>query len=165
MLEIWGTCWLKYEKIKKTKQNMKENLSQIIANELYKLAKLKTCEIINRLFWELGVVPKIDDKTYVSISIGKYIIAFRLFSVLCQRRSCRWKYQKLGSHLKNRYHHAKVVENARINFSISPYCTLLFSRKFFEVALAANLWNGVIGCIINVWGYRHWNIVNTTAEI
>ena len=137
----------------------------VFPDKVYKLAKLKTYEIINRLFWELGVVPKIDDKIYVSISIGKYIITFRLFFVLCQRRSRCWKYQKLGSHLKNRYHYAKVVENARINFSISPYCTLLFSRKFFEVALAANLCNGVIGWIINVWGYRHWNIVNTTAEI
>ena len=50
------------------------------------------------------------------------------------------KYRKWVSHLKNRYHYAKVVENARINFSISPYCTLLFSRKenfkSFEVALS-----------------------------
>ena len=27
------------------------------------------------------------------------------------------------NHLKNRYHYAKMVENARINFSISAYCT------------------------------------------
>ena len=100
---------------------MKENLFRVIANELYKLAKLKTYKIINRLFWELGVVPKIDDKIYVSISIGKYIIAliYKYINALiynCQRRSCRWKYQKLGSPLKNHYHYAKVVENTRINF-------------------------------------------------
>ena len=39
------------------------------------------------------------------------------------------KYRKWVTHLKNRYHYAKVVENARIHFSVSPYCTLLFSRK------------------------------------
>ena len=39
------------------------------------------------------------------------------------------KYRKWVSHLKNRYHYPKVVENATINFSISSYCTLLFSRK------------------------------------
>ena len=70
------------------------------------------------------------------------------------------KYWKWVSHLKNRYHYAKVVENARINFSISPYCTLLFSRKenfkFLEVALSTVLCNGAVGCIMNVWGYQHW---------
>ena len=39
------------------------------------------------------------------------------------------KYRKWDSHLKNRYHYAKIVENTRINFSISPYCIKLFSRK------------------------------------
>ena len=72
-----------------------------------------------------------------------YMITFHLFSVLCQRRNCCWN---IESHLKNRYHYAKEVENARINFSISPYCTLLFSRKenfkFLEVALSAVLCNG-----------------------
>ena len=115
------------------------------------------------------MVPKTNDEIYVSISIGKYIITFHLFSVLCQRRYCCWKYQKWFSHLKNRYHYAKVVENAKIKFSISPYCTLLFSRKenfkFFEVALSAVLCNGAVGCIMNVWGYQHWNTANTTLDI
>ena len=80
------------------------------------------------------------------------------------------KYWKWASHLKNCYHYAKVVENARINFSISPYCTMLFSRKekfkFFEVALSAVLCNGaIIGCIMMVWGDQHWNIANTTLDI
>ena len=79
------------------------------------------------------------------------------------------KYRMWVSHLKNRYHYAKVVENARIHLSISPYCTLLFSRKenfkFFEVALSAVLCNGAVGCIMNVWGYQHWNTANTTLDI
>ena len=115
------------------------------------------------------MVLKNNDKICVSISIGKYIITFHLFSVLYQRRYRCWKYRKWGSHLKNCYHYAKVVENARINFSISPYCTLLFSRKenfkFFEVALSAVLCNGAVGCIMNVWGYQHWNTANTTLDI
>ena len=69
------------------------------------------------------------------------------------------KYRKWVSHLKNRYQYAKVVENARIKFSISSYCTLLFSTKenfkFFEEALSAVLCNGLVGCILNVWGYQH----------
>ena len=56
------------------------------------------------------------------------------------------KYRKWVNHLKNRYHYAKVVENARINFSINPYCTLLFSRKenfkFLKAAFSAVLWPG-----------------------
>ena len=79
------------------------------------------------------------------------------------------KYRKWVSHLENRYHYAKVVENARINISISPYCTLLFSRKenfkFFKVALSAVLCNDPVGCIMNMWGYQHWNTANTTLNI
>ena len=79
------------------------------------------------------------------------------------------KYRIWVSHLKNRYHYEKVVENARINFSISPYCTLLFSRKenfkFFEVALSAVLCNGAVSCIMHVRWYQHWNTANTTLEI
>ena len=79
------------------------------------------------------------------------------------------KYWKWVSHLKNLFHYTKVVENARIIFWISPYCTLLFSRKenfkFLEVALSAVLCNGVVGCIMNVWGYQHRNTPNTTLDI
>ena len=79
------------------------------------------------------------------------------------------KYRKQVNHLKNRYHYAKVEENARINFPISPYCTLLFSKKenfkFFEVALLAVLCHGAVGCIMNVWGYQHWNTANTTQDV
>ena len=79
------------------------------------------------------------------------------------------KYQKWVSHLKNRYHYAKVVENTRINFSVKSYCTLLFSRKenfkFFEIALSVVLCNDAVGCIMNVWGYQHWNTANTTLDI
>ena len=50
--------------------------------------------------------------------------------------------------------YAKVVENARINFSVSPYRTLWFSRQenfnFFEVALAVVLCNEVVGSIMNM---------------
>ena len=78
------------------------------------------------------------------------------------------KYGKWVSHLKNRYHYAKVVENARINFLISLYCTRLFSRKEnfrFGVDLSGVLCNGAVGCIMNVWGYQHWNTANTTLDI
>ena len=115
------------------------------------------------------MVPKTNDEIYASISIGKYIITFHLFSVLCQRRYCCWKYRRWGCHLKNSYHYAKMVENARLNFSIIPYFTLSFSIKekltFFEVTLPAVLCNGVVGCIMNVCGYQHWNTANTTQDI
>ena len=70
------------------------------------------------------------------------------------------KSRKWVSHLKDRYNYAKMVENTRISFSVSPYCTLLLSRKenfkFMEVALSAVLCNGVVGSIMNMWGYQHW---------
>ena len=104
------------------------------------------------------MVPKTNDEIYVSISIGEYIITFHLFSVLYQRRYCCWKYRKWGSHLKNRYHYAKVVENARISFWISPYCTLFFPRNSFA------------SCSLQWRGWMHYECVrisalNTTLDI
>ena len=59
--------------------------------------------------------------------------------------------------MKNRYRkniYAKVVENARINFLVSPYRTPWLSRKenlkIFEVALAVALSNDVVGSIMNL---------------
>ena len=43
------------------------------------MKEIKEHEISNTLHWGLGAVPKTDDKIYVSISVGKYIITFRLF--------------------------------------------------------------------------------------
>ena len=64
--------------------------------------------------------------------------------------------------MKNRYRksiYAKEAENARIHYSVSPYGTLLFSRKenlkFFEVALEVVLCNDVVGSIMNMSGYQH----------
>ena len=111
----------------------------------------KTHEISNRLYWRLGVVLKTNDEFYVSISIGKYIITFHLLSALYQRRYC-WKYRKIGSHLRIRYHYAKVVVTERITFQsifIAPYCflenrTSTFSKYlcqlFFAIGRLAALW-------------------------
>ena len=64
---------------------------------------------------------------------------------------------------KNIY--AKVVENTRINFSVSPYRNLLLFRKeklkFFEIASAVVFRNDVVTSIMNMWGYHHWNTDNT----
>ena len=101
-----------------------------------------------------------------------HIIIYDYFSIvfsIVPKKILLLKYQKWVSHLKKRYHYAKVVENARINFSNSLYCTLLFSRKenfkFFEVALSAVLCSGTVGCIMIVWDYQYWNTTNTTPEI
>ena len=92
-----------------------------------------------------------------------HMILYDYFSsVFCivTKKVLLFKYRKCVSYLKNRYHYAKVVENARTNFSVSPYCTLLFSTKenfkFLEVALSAVLCNDAVGCIMNMWGYQHW---------
>ena len=86
---------------------------------------------------------------------------FSSFFCIVPKKILLLKYRKWVSHLKDRYHYAKVIENTRVHFSISPYRTLLFSRienfKFLEVALSAVLCNGTVCCIMNVWGYQHWN--------
>ena len=108
------------------------------------------------LYWGVVVVPKTDYKIYVSISMG-YIITFHLFSVLSQRSFiCFVENIKSEVATWKIIIYAKVVENARINFSISPYRTLLFSRrenfKFFEIAFPVVLCIHVVGSIRNVWG-------------
>ena len=100
-----------------------------------------------------------------------YVNIYLLFICFpyCEKKVLLLKYRKWVSHLKIRYHYAKMVENARIKFSISPYCTLLFSRienfTFFKVALPAVLCNGAVGCIMNMWGYQHWNTGSTTLDM
>ena len=142
-------------------ENTEENMKEI-----------KEHEISNRLHKGLSVVPKTDGEIYASVSIGECIIKSTFFLHCAEKMSCCWKYWKWGCHLKNRYRkyiYAKVVENTRINFSISPYRTLWFSRKenlnFFEVALAVVLCNDVIGSIMNMWSYLHWNTANTITDI
>ena len=94
------------------------------------------------------------------------IIYDYLSSVFCivPNKILSLKYRKWVSHLKNRYHYVKVIENAQINFSISPYCILLFSRKenfkFFSSFISCSLqWSGWLHN--DLWGYQHWNTANT----
>ena len=50
------------------------------------------------------------------------------------------------------YHHEKMVEKKTINFLLSPYYTMLFSRKenikFLEVVLVAALCYCLISCFM-----------------
>ena len=75
----------------------------------------------------VGVLVKTDDEFYVLSTIKIY--SCHLFSPLLQGRSSCWIYRKWCSFFENCYHHAKMVEKKRINFLISPYWTLLFSRE------------------------------------
>ena len=105
---------------------------------------------------------ELGNRVLVTWFVWLHVIIYDYFSsVFCivPKKVLLLKYQKWVSKLKNRYHYVKVVENAGINFSISPYCTLVFSRKenfkFLEVALSAVFCNGAVGCIMHVWGYQH----------
>ena len=117
------------------------------------MKEMKEHELSNTLNRGLSVVPKTDGE--ISFNqygwIHNYI---HMFSALCQKRLCFWKYRKWGYHLKNCYRkniYAKMVENARINFSVCPYHILFFSRKenlkSFEVALAVVLCNDVLAVL------------------
>ena len=54
-------------------------------------------------------------------------------------------------------------------FSVSPYCTLLFTIKknikFSKVALVAVHWNYMSGWIMIARKYRPWKTANNTADI
>ena len=131
-----------------------------MARILFKFIIYPSCE---RPLKNGSVKSKIGDPLLVIWFFWLHVIIYDYFSsVFCivPKKVLLLKYQKWVSHLKNYYHCAKEVENARINFSISPYFIMLFSRKenfkFLEVALSAVLCNGAVGCIMNVWGYQHW---------
>ena len=104
-------------------------------------------------------LPKLMMK-FMSQVLQRCIGSFHLFSLLCQRRSSCWKYLKWGSYFENRYHHAKMVEKKTINFSVSRYCTLLFSRKgnikFSVVVLVAVYCNILILYLMIAWRFRPW---------
>ena len=90
----------------------------------------------------VGVVAKTDDEVYVS-------------SILYQRRSSCWKYRKWFTYFENCYRHAKMTEKKTMNFPVSPYCTLLFSRKeyikFSEVVLVAVHCNFLFSYLMIAW--------------
>ena len=131
-----------------------------MARILFKFIIYPSCE---RALKNGRMKSKIGNRLLVTWFFCFQMIIYDYFSsVFCiiPKKVLFLKYRKWVSHLKNRYHYVKVVENARIKFSISPYGTLLFFRKenfkFLEVALSTVLCNGAVGCIMNVWGYQHW---------
>ena len=86
---------------------------------------------------ELNVARKADGQVYVPITIGEYIITFTCF-LHCAKKvvlfeiskvrlveSLKWqKGRKIGGEKIS-----KVVENERINVSVSPYRPLGFLEK------------------------------------
>ena len=101
------------------------------------MKEIKEHEIGNTLHWGLSLVPKTNDEIYVSITIGKYVITLTCF-LYCAKEGLVVENIKSQVATWKIVVYAKVVENATINFPVSPYCTLLFYRKenlkFFEVA-------------------------------
>ena len=54
----------------------------------------------------------------------------------------------------NHYNHAKIVDERRINFLVSSYCTLKENIRFPEVALVSFHNNCLTGSILIVIGHR-----------
>ena len=107
------------------------------------------------------------DKQSKTTTTRKELVS--IFTLLCQIRSRCWKNRKLRSCFENCYHHAKMVEKKEINVLVSPYFTLLFSRKenlkFSELALVTVDCSCLVGCIMIVRTYLPWNTANTIAGI
>ena len=74
------------------------------------------------------------------------------------------KISKVISLLWKSFPPCKINWDEKIDFSVSPYYTLLFSRKenikFPEIALVAVHCNCLISCIMITWGCRPWNTTN-----
>ena len=122
--------------------------------------------------WKTGGCnqKRLGNRPLVTWFFWLHMIIYDYFSsVFCivPKKILLLKYRNWVSHLKNRNHYAKAGENARINFSIRTYCTLLLSRKenfkFFEVALSAVLamaqWAALWICediTIEILPIPHW---------
>ena len=99
-----------------------------MARILFKSIIYSSCE---RALKNGRVQSKIGNRLLVTWFFWLHMIIYDYFStVFCiaPKKVLSLKYRKWVSHLKNRYY-PKVVENARIHFSVSPYCILLFSGK------------------------------------
>ena len=81
------------------------------------------------------VKSKIVGKSYfgdrIFLTSHDYILLLFICFLYCAKEGIVVEISEVKwvSRLKNCYRYAKLVENTRINFSISPYCTLLFSRE------------------------------------
>ena len=127
---------------------------QTIAIELYKQPKETNWNYFSRLVISsissirVGVVAKTDDEVSSTIKMYRY---FSFVFSTVPKKVQLLKYRKWCSYFENHYHHEKILEKNRINFSVSPYCTLLFSRKenikFSEVVLVTVHWNCLISCL------------------
>ena len=89
-----------------------------------------------KAFCEIGyksvLLNIIENRLLVTWFFWLHMIIYDyISSVFCivPKKVLLLKYRKSVSHLINGYHYAKVVENARITFSISPYCTCCFLVK------------------------------------
>ena len=108
--------------------------------------------------WGLGVIPKTDDEIYVSISVGKYMITSNLFSVLCQRRSCCWNYQKWGSHLKL-CHLCKGGRKCKDNF----FNQSLLHPVIFSKGEPQTFWSTFGSCSLQWRGWQHYECARLSA--
>ena len=72
----------------------------------------------------VDVVARTNEEIYV-LSIIK-IYSFHFF--FCCAKEGR-VVENIDSDVATLNHHADIVDKKRINFLVSPYCTLLFSRK------------------------------------
>ena len=100
------------------------------------------------------------------------MITFDLFYVLCQRRYCCWNIVIVVESELATWKIVTIMQKwqkmqAQIFQSVlsASCCFLDKNFNFFEVAWSAVDCNSVVGCIMNVWGYQHWNTANTTLDI
>ena len=112
---------------KKENLHFKQSRLNYINNQKRK-QQGRTHKINNSLYWGRCGCKK-PMMSFLSFILSKFIVTFYLFFLLCQRRSSCWKYWKWCSYFENPYYHAKIVEKKGINFLVSPYCTMLYSRK------------------------------------
>ena len=108
------------------------------------------------------MVSKTNDEIYVSVSIGKYIVAF----LLKQPLENSLPLCKCGRKCKNK------VFNQSLLYPV--VCYKKGNSNFFWSSFTRCSLEWRVGCIMNMWRYQHWNTYcteyctghwNTTLDI
>ena len=108
-----------------------------------------------------GLKSKIGNRLLMTWFFWLHLIIYDYFSsVFCfVSKKLLWlKYRKWVSPLKNPYHYAKVLENARIILNHSLLHPVVFWKTKPQI-----FWSSFVGCFLQWLGWLHYECVRISA--
>ena len=106
------------------------------------------------------IVRKSSSGDMIFLTSHDYIWLLFISFLYCAKKGIVVEVSKVSKPLEKSLPLCKGGRKCKNEFFNQFLLHLLFLRKkkfkFLEAALSAVLCNGAVGCIMNVWGYRHW---------